>query len=68
MTPDTDPTRPRDRFSDYIGDGVYAEFDGYHIWLWADRDGQRHRIALEPAVLAALNRYAERLRVVPPVP
>jgi hypothetical protein len=42
----------------YLGDGVYAEFDGHHIWLKTERD-ITHEIALEPAVLAALNNYAK---------
>lgn len=45
----------------YIGDGVYAWTDGYQIWLKADRDGQEHLIALEPATFAALIRYEARL-------
>lgn len=46
---------------DYLGDAVYASFDGYHIWLTTG-DGNDQRIALEPAVFAALMRYEERLR------
>ena len=43
----------------YLGDGVYAEFDGYHIWLTTTRsEGQPERIALEPMVFGALMRYA----------
>jgi hypothetical protein len=34
----------------YIGDGVYAAFDGYQIWLRAPRIGGDHVIALEPEV------------------
>jgi len=41
----------------YIGDGVYAAFDGYQVWLFADRDGWEHSIAVEPGVLEALNSY-----------
>lgn len=46
----------------YIGDGVYAWTDGYHIWLKADRGGQEHTIALEAAVFEALVSYEDRLR------
>ena len=46
---------------EYIGDGVYVFHDGYHIWLTTDRSDGRHRIALEPSVLAALNDFAKRL-------
>lgn len=43
----------------YLGDGVYASFDGYHIVL--DLRGQDNftRIALEPAVMDALERFRE---------
>jgi len=38
----------------YLGDGVYASFDGYHIILdLRAQDGTR--ISLEPAVLDALD-------------
>ena len=42
----------------YIGDGVYASFDGYHVWL---RTGEEQQIALEPQVLWALDAYREAL-------
>ena len=49
----------------YLGDSVYASFDGWHIWL-KTRNGlptdPSNAIALEPAVLEALNLYAEKLR------
>ena len=42
----------------YLGDGVYADFDGYHIVLTTE-DGieTTNTIYLEAAVLNALNRY-----------
>lgn len=46
----------------YLGDGVYASFDGYNVWLDTRAQEPVHRIALEPAVLAALNTYLTRLR------
>lgn len=49
---------------DYLGDGVYASFDGYYIWLRTgshqDADAT-NRIALEPSVLDALLRYQARI-------
>lgn len=47
----------------YLGDAVYADFDGIHIILTTE-DGisTTNTIFLEPAVLEALNRYADRLR------
>ena len=43
---------------DYLGDGVYASFDGYQISL-STLEG--NRIALEPAVMLALETYVARL-------
>lgn len=45
----------------YLGDAVYASFDGYQIWLRAD-DGNDNRIALDPDAFAALQAYVNRLR------
>lgn len=47
----------------YIGDGVYAEFDGYYIWLYTSNGvDESTRIALEPEVLSNLNNFATQLR------
>ena len=49
----------------YLGDSVYAAFDGYHIVLTTENglpDDPSNTIALEPQVLQALNLYAERLK------
>ena len=45
---------------EYLGDAVYATFDGYQIWL-RTADDNRQRIALEPSVYHALRRYAQRI-------
>lgn len=44
----------------YIGDGVYVAFDGYHIWLAANHPGNRV-VALEPEVMEALIRYNDHI-------
>ncbi len=46
---------------EYLGDGVYASFDGYHIRL--DLRGQDNTtyFALEPPVLDALENYRQRI-------
>ena len=46
----------------YLGDGAYAEFDGYQIWAITS-DGYRdtNRIAFEPAVFEAFVRYARKV-------
>ncbi|MFT5483313.1 MAG: hypothetical protein ACI9GW_001970 [Halieaceae bacterium] len=45
---------------EYLGDGVYASCDGYHIILDLRGQDSTTRIAVEPAVLEALDRYRER--------
>lgn len=47
--------------AEYLGDAVYASFDGYHIWLTTG-DGNDQRIALEPSVFRALVEYETQLR------
>jgi hypothetical protein len=43
----------------YLGDGLYASFDGFSFWLRAPRDGGDHFVALEPKVLKAFGDYIE---------
>lgn len=39
----------------YIGDGVYAKYDGFGVWLHANsHDQPTDRVYLEPVVMAAL--------------
>jgi hypothetical protein len=45
----------------HLGDGVYASFDGWYIWLAVERAGGRERVALEPQVFDALLGYAGRI-------
>lgn len=47
------------RDSCYLGDGLYAEFDGYHIILWAKREEGEHWVGLEPRVFHGLLEYAK---------
>ena len=49
-------------FDEYLGDGVYAFYDGYHIWL--DLRGQDNvtRIGMEPAVLKRFDEYRKSLK------
>ena len=44
----------------YLGDGVYASFDGYQIWLAAN-DSNNKVIALEPAVMDKLIEYSKMI-------
>jgi len=49
---------------DHLGDGVYAIYDGNGIWLHANNHlNPTDRIYLGPSVLAALNRFVERVGV-----
>ena len=50
----------------YLGDGLYASFDGFNIWLSAERDGMTHRVALEPSTWNSLQDYVielDKLRI-----
>jgi len=49
-----------DKHEEYLGDAVYASYDGYQVWLRTG-DGNDNRIALDPYVLAALIHYVENL-------
>jgi hypothetical protein len=42
----------------FLGDGVYATFDGYQIWL-AVNDHRNQVVAIEPKVYIALKNYAK---------
>lgn len=63
LTKPTDDA-PAPSFGDdsYLGDGVYASFDGYDIVLDLRAQDSTTRIALEPAVMDALIVYRARLR------
>lgn len=50
--------KPDNKSITYLGDGVYASFDGYQIWLEV---GEGIRIALEPGVFSSLLEYAEKI-------
>lgn len=42
----------------YLGDGLYAHFDGYQIWLTTQ---QGMEVAMEPEVQDAFLRYYQRI-------
>lgn len=44
----------------YLGDGVYASFDGFQIWLAVNHHANK-LVAIEPTVLLSLLSYAERV-------
>jgi hypothetical protein len=41
----------------YLGDGLYASFDGWQVILRAPREHMDHVVALEPEVIVAFRRY-----------
>jgi len=45
----------------YLGDAVYASFDGYQIWLHLNDHRSQGVVALEPSVYASLRRFAKRI-------
>jgi len=45
----------------YLGDAVYASFDGYYIALTANPGGNEQTIYLEPAVWESLRRFVEAI-------
>jgi hypothetical protein len=47
----------------YIGDGVYADFDGYHVVLTTERENGVHLIYLDPDVVRELARYVADVRL-----
>ncbi len=47
----------------YLGDAVYASFDGYHIWLKTSNGIETtNQIALEPGVLNTLDMFRKQLQ------
>jgi hypothetical protein len=53
----TEKSLPEPNAETYLGDGLYASFDGWQIVLRAPRSGGDHLVGLEPAVFQALSRW-----------
>jgi len=50
------------KFQIYLGDAVYAEWDGYHVWLKTSNPrNPDNAIALDVHVQEALMRYLNQL-------
>jgi hypothetical protein len=45
----------------YLGDGVYASYDGYQIWLHLGAHDAPPLIALDPGTYRSLAEYAGRV-------
>lgn len=51
------------RNAEYLGDGVYASTDGYHVIIAVSNGVYfSEPIYLEPSVLERLNEYAQKLK------
>ena len=47
----------------YLGDGLYAEYDGFGIWLKANHHlHPTDKVYLEPSVYESLTRFVERIK------
>lgn len=46
---------------EYLGDGLYASFDGGVVILRAGREGRDHWVALDPDVVIAFRHYLRAL-------
>jgi hypothetical protein len=47
--------------AEYLGDGVYAQFDGFHLWLFTHNGYEAtNEIALDPETYSALVEYVEK--------
>jgi hypothetical protein len=46
----------------YLGDGLYASYDGWMITLKAPREDGDHWVGLEPEILEAFLRFVESMR------
>jgi len=44
----------------YLGDGLYAHFDGFQFWLTAPREGGDHEVALDSQTLEAFLKFVEK--------
>lgn len=45
----------------YLGDGVYASFDGYSVWLDLRGLDSTTKIAMEPYVMVALDHFRDAI-------
>lgn len=57
---DPAPELPVEGAEAYLGDGLYASFDGFQVILRAPRAGGDHVVALEPAVYQSLIGWVDR--------
>lgn len=46
----------------YLGDGLYASYDGFQIRLYTERSEGTHEVFLDGSTLAAFERFVAELR------
>ena len=46
----------------YLGDGLYAKYDGFALWLRAPRAGGDHEVALEPQIFLQFLKFAAGIK------
>ena len=46
----------------YLGDGLYASFDGFQFRLWTQRGDGTHEVFLESSVLEAFEAFVSVVR------
>ena len=47
----------------YIGDGVYVEFDGYHVVVKVNDHRNEPAVLLEPEVMEELIKFYQRVKL-----
>lgn len=47
---------------DYLGDGLYASFDGWQFRLWTERETGVHEVFLDPETLESFLAYVKQAR------
>ena len=61
INPRFDPDREYP--ASYLGDGVYAIYDGFGIWLHtSDHNNPTDKVYMEPTVITALNQFVEDIK------
>jgi hypothetical protein len=54
-----------ERKREYLGDGAYAEFDGYGVTVSTEREDGTHWVYFEPEVFAAFVRFFKACHAAP---
>jgi hypothetical protein len=48
---------------DYLGDGLFVEFDGFQFRLYTERDSGTHEVFLEPHMVAVFLDFVKAAKV-----